>query len=191
MHGDQHANMSGWLWFYAKHTPGCRVCADATWVMNSDAVPQPDIALRILPEYGGNTRSIGKYAGGAPELIVEVSDSSSSRDLGVKLELYQRSGVKEYLTILLKPKRVIWRQLTRGRYKEIQPQEDGVICSRVFPGLWLEPSEVWNLDLPGMPPLALGVKSPEHAAFVRKLAEKHKKQVMVGAAGLEPATSCV
>jgi len=66
-----------------------------------------------MPEYGGQSQDAGEYASGAPELIMEVSGSSSSRDLGVKLELYQRSGVKEYLTILLKPNRLIWRQLVR------------------------------------------------------------------------------
>jgi Uma2 family endonuclease len=47
---------------------------------------------------------------------VEVSGSTSSRDLGVKLELYRRTGVREYLTILLKPRQMIWRQLVRGRH---------------------------------------------------------------------------
>lgn len=120
-HGKSHISLGGWLWLYADLTAGCEAAAESTWVMGPDNVPQPDASLRVLPEVGGQSHDTGDYVGGAPELIVEVSGSSSSRDLGVKLELYRRSGVREYLTVLLKPRQVIWRQLVRGRYKEIAP----------------------------------------------------------------------
>jgi Uma2 family endonuclease len=76
--------------------------------MGPKDVPQPDIALRILPECGGQSGMEGIYATGAPELVVEVSGSTLSRDLGTKLELYQRAGVLEYLTILPHAKQLIW-----------------------------------------------------------------------------------
>lgn len=174
-HGKSHLSLGAWLWLYADLTPGCEALAESTWVMGPDNVPQPDVSLRIMPEYGGQSQDAGEYASGAPELIMEVSGSSSSRDLGVKLELYQRSGVKEYLTILLKPNRLIWRQLVRGRYREIEPRADGLLCSRVFPGLWLDPEAVSNPKKSLRTALEQGINSPEHAAFVRKLAEKNKK----------------
>ena len=93
-HGKSHLSVGAWLWIYADLTPGCEALAESTWVMGPDNVPQPDVSLRIMPEYGGQSDDAGEYASGAPELIMEVSGSSSSRDLGVKLELYQRSGVK-------------------------------------------------------------------------------------------------
>ena len=174
-HGDQTLNLGGWLWLYAEQTPGCRVGADATWIMGPKDVPQPDIALRILPEYGGQSTVAGRYGGGAPELIVEVSGSSSSRDLGVKLDLYRRAGVREYLTILLNPGQVIWRQLVRGRYKEIPPEEDGLLHSRLFPGLWLDPAAVWDSQRSLRAAVEQGMRSPEHAVFVRRLAA-HKRR---------------
>ena len=114
----------------------------------------------------------GIYAAGAPELIVEVSGSSLSRDLGIKLDLYRSAGVCEYLTVLLQPRQVIWRQLWRSRYREIKPDDDGFLRSRVFPGLWLGPAALWSSKGSVRSALEKGVRSPEHAAFVRKLATK-------------------
>ncbi len=76
-----------------------------------------------------------EYVRGASELIVEISGSSSSRDLGIKLHLYRRAGVREYLTVLIKPRQVVWRQLVRGRYKEVARDEDGMLRSAVFPAV--------------------------------------------------------
>jgi Uma2 family endonuclease len=176
-HGDHDADLAAWAWLYADQTPGCRVCSEATWVMGPKYVPQPDIALRILPEYGGQSTVSGAYFGGAPELVVEISNSSSSRDLGIKLELYRSAGVKEYVTILLEPSRVIWRQLVRGRYKEIAADAKGLLRSHVFPGLWLHPAAVWDPGKSLRTAVEQGMKSPEHAAFVRRLASQRKKSV--------------
>ena len=74
-HGDAHDAMHGWLWTYSDLTQGCKGGVESTWVMGPKDVPQPDISLRILPEYGGQSRVEGEYAKGAPELIVEVSGS--------------------------------------------------------------------------------------------------------------------
>ena len=97
--------------------------------MGSKDVPQPDVFLRILPEYGGQSYVEGNRATGAPELIVEISGSSLSRDLGVKLDLYRRAGVREYLTVLLETRQVTWWQLSRGRYRESPPTTIGY-CAR-------------------------------------------------------------
>jgi Uma2 family endonuclease len=176
-HGIHHMKLGIWAGLYAEQTPGCEASSEATWVMGPKDVPQPDIALRILPEYGGQSAVSGEYFAGAPELVIEISNSSSSRDVGIKLELYRSAGVKEYLTILLKPNRVIWRQLVRGRYKEIAPDAKGLLRSHVFPGLWLDPAAVWDPAKSLRTALEQGIKSPEHAAFVRRLAAHRKKSV--------------
>ena len=100
-------------------TPGCESGIDCTWEMGTVDVPQPDIFLCILPEFGGQSSFEGQCTAGAPGLIVEISGSSLSYDLGVKLDLYRRAGVREYLTVLLRPRQILWRQLSRGRYREI------------------------------------------------------------------------
>ncbi len=107
--------------------------------MDERNVPQPDLALRILPEYGGQSRVEGIYAAGAPELIVEVAASSRSRDLGAKLKLYERIGVREYLVAVTGKEQFLWNELTESGYRSLDPGADGIIRSRCFPGLWLDP----------------------------------------------------
>lgn len=53
----------------------------------------------------------------------------------MKLDLYQSQGVSEYPSVVLHPRQVIRRQLVRGRYREIPPDEDGIIrlaCFRAY-----------------------------------------------------------
>ncbi|MFN7921400.1 MAG: Uma2 family endonuclease [Bryobacteraceae bacterium] len=172
-HGITQIDVGALLWSYAERTPGCQAVSEVTWVMGTGDVPQPDLTLRILPEFGGESRNAGNYGGGAPELIVEVTESSLSRDLGSKLELYRRTGVREYITVLLQPKRVIWRELVRGRYREIKPDDEGLLKSRVFPGLWLDPETLWNRKSIRAA-LEKGLASAEHAAFVKRLGSRRK-----------------
>ncbi len=174
-HAKFHSAMDAWVWHYQDVTLGCESGADCTWVMGPKDVPRPDIFLRILSEYGGQSHVERNYATGAPELIVEVSWSSVSRDLGVKLDLYCRAGVREYLTVLLETHQVTWRQLSRGRYREIAPDDDGLLRSRVFPGLWLDPTALWSSKRSIQTALKQGIRSPEHAAFVKRLAAHKRK----------------
>jgi Uma2 family endonuclease len=108
-------------------------------------------------------------------LIVEVNGSCAARDLGVKLELYRRAGVREYLTVLLQPNRIVWRELVDDRYEEIAPEPDGLLRSRVFPGLWLDPAAVWDPAQSLRTAVESGAASPEHAAFVRRLAAYRRR----------------
>ena len=66
-HSDFHTPLAGWLANYAAATPGCRGGLEGTWLMDARNVVQPDLAFRILPEYGGQSREDGEYAAGAPE----------------------------------------------------------------------------------------------------------------------------
>lgn len=174
-HATAHCALSAWLWLYQDATPGCEGGTEATVIMRPGSVPQPDVFLRILPEWGGQSTDEGAYVCGAPELVVEISGSTLSRDLGIKLDLYRKAGVREYLTILLNPRQVIWRRLVRARYQEIQPSEDGILRSHVFPGLWLDPEAVWNPKLSMRTTLELGLKTPEHDAFLQWLEKQRAK----------------
>ncbi|MBM3797565.1 MAG: Uma2 family endonuclease [Acidobacteria bacterium] len=115
-HGTTHHEIDTWLGVYRSRTAGCQAGSDTTWVVGLKAVPQPDIFLRILPEYGGQSGETdgGRYGAGTPELIVELTGSSLSRDLGAKKELYRSVGVREYLTVELPARNITWRQLVRG-----------------------------------------------------------------------------
>ncbi len=138
-------------------------------------VPQPDLALFIRPDFGGPTRIEHDLMHGVPELIVEITDTELSRDLGIKLDLYQILGVSEYLTILVEKETAIWRCHDGERYREMKSSRDGILKSQTFPGLWLNTKALFAGDgLALFATLEQGLASPEHAAFVRSLAARKK-----------------
>lgn len=173
-HGDFHVMAGAWMGNYAARTPGCFPGAESTWLMRDDSAPQPDLALRVFPSHGGQSREEGNLHAGAPELIAEVTASTRALDLGPKAKLYERSGVQEYLTVLVKEERVIWRELRKGRYRKLLSDPDGIYRSRVFPGLWLDEPAFWRRDLSAVfAAVDHGTQSAGHAKFVALLAERY------------------
>jgi Uma2 family endonuclease len=79
-HGEPHFDLITWLGVYRAGTPAVRGGDNATLRLDLDNEPQPDGYLRLLPEYGGQTRLVDGYVTGAPELIVEIAASSASYD---------------------------------------------------------------------------------------------------------------
>ena len=149
-HGRFQSRLDYWLCTYQAANRGCEVGSNGTWLMTASSVPQPDLALRVLPERGGQSREEDGYFAGAPELIVEVSHTTTAKDAGAKLRLYERSGVREYIIVRPAKKQIIWRELVDGKYREIEPDGAGVFQSRVFPGLWLDSAALWEGNLPGL-----------------------------------------
>lgn len=136
--------------------------------------PQPDVHVCILPEYGGQSGVEGELSSGAPELIVEVSHSTASRDMGPKLRLYRAAGVREYINLL--PGRVIWRRFVDGREKLIEADSEGILRSVVMPGLWLDPAALLRDDMERVVEvLELGLASEAHAGFVIELANRRQR----------------
>ena len=62
-HGGPHFNFVGWLAVYQAATPGVEGGDNATVRLDWDNEPQPDVFLRIRPDWGGQSRD-GKYVGG-------------------------------------------------------------------------------------------------------------------------------
>lgn len=172
-HGEMTPILAFWLTSYRARTPGVVAALDATTFLDDESEPQPDVQLRILPEAGGQTRHEGIYIAGPPELIVEVANSSLTVDLGPKKEDYRRAGVLEYVVIALgSPRRVIWHVRRGGELIEVAPGPDGLFRSGAFPGLWLDPRALLHEDPDRLVAvLDRGPATPEHAAFVRRLAE--------------------
>ena len=173
-HGRFGSRVIHWLAEYEIATPGTEVLENTTHIMGPESEMQPDAGLLILPECGGQT-SIDKkgYLTGASELIAEISHSTESIDLNAKKIDYENAGVLEYVVVALRTKKVFWFARKHGKLKETQPDADGIYRSEVFPGLWLDPAALLRRDGPGV--LAVvrrGLATPEHAAFVAKLASK-------------------
>ncbi|HEY9612415.1 MAG TPA: Uma2 family endonuclease, partial [Allocoleopsis sp.] len=67
--------------------------------------------------------------------------------------------------------KISWLYLDKGEYLDLPTDADGIIRSRVFPGLWLAVSELLAGNMQRvLAALQEGVQSPEHAVFVQKLA---------------------
>ncbi|MEZ5304580.1 MAG: Uma2 family endonuclease [Verrucomicrobiales bacterium] len=169
-HAQPHGDVATWLGFYASQTNGTQRLSDATSRLDGDNEPQPDAMLRILPERGGQSRdSADGYVEGAPELAVEIAASSVAYDLHVKKNAYRRNGVCEYLVLLVREAQVIWWSLEGGEYAAIEP-EDGVLKSRRFPGLWLDPEALVSGDIQRLiEVLQCGLATGDHRAFVEAL----------------------
>jgi Uma2 family endonuclease len=130
-HGDENSPVVYWLTHYQRFTRGVRTTINATTFLDDQAEPQPDVSLRILPEFGGQTRCEGDYLAGAPELVVEIARSSRQIDLGEKLRDYERAGVLEYLVYTLNPDELYWFARREGRFVRVAPDEDGCYgCDR-------------------------------------------------------------
>lgn len=173
-HGDHDNLLAGWIAMYALCTPGLRGSNNVTCVFDKNNVPQPDLSLRILPAYGGQTGVDGRLLTGAPELAIEVAVTSLAADMGVKLKLYQTAGVQEYIVAEVESQELHWHRLHKKKYQPIKPEADGILRSKVFPGLWLDAVAFYQYDQARFQEvLQAGLQSPEHAAFVEKLRQQH------------------
>jgi Uma2 family endonuclease len=176
-HGRAHTPASYWLVHYAGETPGVEALDNTSTALGPRSEPQPDLMLRILPEFGGRTQTDRRFVRGVPELIVEVAHTTRYTDLGPKLDDYERACVLEYVVRAIEPDEVIWHVLQEGRLVAVPPDADGLYRSRVFPGLWLDPQALLACDPRRLREVVdQGVATPEHAAFVARLAEARARQ---------------
>jgi len=173
-HSEPHFLITTWLGHYAVATPGVRGADNATARFDPDNEPQPDAALFIDPACGGQVRiSDDDYLEGAPELAVEVAASSAAYDLHDKKRAYRRNGVQEYLVWRTREEALDWFVLDDERYVRLEPGDDGLIESRVFPGLYLEAEALLEGDAAAvLDTVRAGTETEEHAAFVDKLDEQ-------------------
>lgn len=148
-HGRRDHQMQVLIGAYAARAGNCEALSNATWLMLESA-PQPDLALCLLPAHGGRTQVREGFASGSPELVVEITKSSRTYDLGPKLALYQRAAVSEYIAVLLEEQRIEWRKWKDGSFVLLAPDTDGILQSEVFPGLWLNERAFWDGDVSGM-----------------------------------------
>jgi Putative restriction endonuclease len=138
--------------------------------------PQPDVLLRLTEEFGGQSIDTGYLLAGAPELVVDICETSFEIEFGPKLELYRRAGVRENITIqTLPPPHIVWRVLVDGSYREILPDSKGILRSQCFPGLWLDTEAFWADDGKRMQKtLNAGLQSLAHREFAEHLKRQSK-----------------
>ena len=173
-HGKPHTYIIGWLIAYCAVTPGVEPADNTTVRLDLDNEPQPDALLRIEEACGGQSRiSEDDYVEGAPELIIEIASSSASYDLHDKKKAYRRNGVQEYIVWQVAEEKVSWFSLQSGEYITLEPDQAGIICSRIFPGLNLQVTSLLRGELAQvLAEVQAGVSTQVHQMFVEQLQEK-------------------
>jgi Uma2 family endonuclease len=169
-HGQPHGEIMTWLGVYRAFTPRVELGDNVTVRLDLDNAPQPDAVLLID---GGSARiSSDDYVEGAPELVVEVAASSAAYDLYDKKRAYRRNGVREYLVWRVYDQQLDWFSLETGEYIKLEPDNDGIIRSQVFPGLWLATSQLLSGKMNEvLAVLQQGLNSVEHKQFSQRLSD--------------------
>ncbi len=170
-HGQPHGRFMTWLGTYEAETPGLFIGDAPTILLDPTNEPQPDLALLIDPDCGGQTRlTDDDYVEGAPELLAEVAASTVSIDLGPKKTADERNGVQEYWVWRVLDQQIDWFVLQDGRYIDWLADRDGVTRSRVFPGLWLDRPALVRGDMKRvLSVLQEGIETEAHESFVASL----------------------
>jgi Uma2 family endonuclease len=169
-HSNPHVLLATVFGTYVLNTLGVESGDNGTVLLGEKSEPQPDLYMRILPEYGGQSRTTkDDYVQGAPELVAEIALSSRALDLHAKRYDYTRYGVREYLVLSLHEGRFYWFDLQADR--ELEPDDDGVIRVRCFPGLWIDVEALLTQQRRMMAVLEQGLATPEHTTFVQSLAQ--------------------
>lgn len=165
-HGDPDNLAQTWLGVYAAGTAGVKASTNSTVRLGPDDAPQPDAMLRILPEFGGRSRVEGKILIGAPELVFEIAASSASIDARDKKTSYLRAGVREYVLWRTLDGQIDWWMLDDDEFRPVEPDEHGILRSRVFPGLWLDREAMLSENAARLlEVLNQGLASDEHRVF--------------------------
>ncbi len=174
-HAAPHLDFGGWITYYLSKTPGLLAGDNPSVFLDGVNEPQPDVLLGIPVAAGGQTKLVRRkkkhYIDGAPEFVAEISASSASIDLHAKLQAYQRNGVREYLVWRTEDAVVEWFALDNGRFAPLATDPaDGLLKSRTFPGLWLDPAALMRGDLAALfAAVDRGCATPDHATFAARV----------------------
>ena len=150
-HGGPVGLLNLWLGTYVAGRPEESLAfgTDSTVVLDDADRVQPDAYL--LRQTVDGQAEIGEdgFIYGPPELVCEVAASTVSLDANAKAEAYEAAGVREYLLWRTEEPRVDWYERSPAGFRPMLPV-DGLIESKVFPGLKLDPDALLRGDLPAV-----------------------------------------
>ena len=162
---------------YDMKTPGVECLPRLTILLDDETEAEPDLCIRLEREVGGRSWvDEDDYLAGPPECLIEISDHDTERlDTVDKLSAYELGGIGEYIIFLVREKRVLWYVREDGRFVERSVPPDGVVCPCSFPGLRLDTDAVFDRNIRRAHEVAeAGLGTPEHTAFVAKLAARRR-----------------
>lgn len=166
-HGHPEVMMSTWLTYYSTFTTGVNSGGQSTLKIDDRNEYQPDGML--FYDKGQLVIDDDGYLVGVPELVVEVSASTQSVDSKEKFQVYQKQGVKEYLLWNTQANDITWYGRGRSKFVPMKAGRDGVIKSKVFPGLWLNRTAMLQGDMAlVLKTLQEGLESKVHQKLDKK-----------------------
>jgi Uma2 family endonuclease len=167
-HGGPHGKLDRWLGHYIDGTPGLDGGLNSTTGLDDDNTVEPDLYL-LLPQEAGGQCAITEdgYLEGPPALVAEIAASSESIDMNRKFKSYRDHGVQEYIVWRVQQKAVDWFVLQQGEYQPLITN-DGILRSRVCPGLWLDPAALVKRQMRRVREvLDQGMATAEYRAFAQ------------------------
>jgi Uma2 family endonuclease len=169
LHSVPHATITGMCVVYSANTPGLESSANGTVRLDRKNEFEPDGYMRIVDS--GRTRIFDRhYLEGGPEFVFEVSNTTVTMDLHEKFDVYERKGVQEYLVWQVQEQRIELFIAVKGKFRKDDPDVDGILKSKVFPGFWLDTRAMVNgNNAKALASLQAGLKSREHGEFVKRL----------------------
>jgi Uma2 family endonuclease len=112
-------------------------------ILSNDTIVQPDL-LFVSRE---RLKAIaGRWIHGCPDLVIEVlSQSTSSRDLGAKRQIYARFGVQEYWIVDPEARSITLLALDGSAYRELgSGTGDRCLRSSILAGFQIVPAQVFQ-----------------------------------------------
>ena len=93
--------------------------------------------------------------------------------ISIKKTVYAWHGVQEYLVLQVYEQAVSWFSLRNGMYEPLAAAADGIVRSRVFPGLWLHSNAFWINEMATvLAVLQQGLTSTDYHAFREHLGRR-------------------
>jgi hypothetical protein len=140
----------------------------ARWVPRSKQPFVCSVLLRAAPEkLLVNSRHPSSLRLCRYRIMAEIAASSVSVDAREKLDTYRSFGVPECLLWRTEQDTIELLRLEDDEYRPIPADADGIVRSRVFPGLWLDFEAMLNGDRKRVKAvLEMGLGSVEHAGYV-------------------------
>jgi len=144
--GRSHQNISGKLFFnlykYFEHKQ-CNLYSapfDVRLLNKKLSTPDKDIFTVVQPDLCiicDEEKLDERGCNGAPDLVIEIlSPGNSKKEMGIKFNLYEEAGVKEYWIVAPTEKAVFVYYLQNDKLLGQKPlTTDDVMQSPLFPGL--------------------------------------------------------